>query len=640
MKKGNDTGATVSSSRSLGAGLQDLANLGKILAEFKNKRQDNYDCLFHLDGSRSNLRSLYYLRKVFGMTPLAVTFNHHNYRGYQKINIRRALEAFDIDHLMYTPRLSVINKLKEKYPDIFADVLERGIIALSVNASIKYNVPLLAWEQSTLGTKGPTGSSMISRLNGQLSDPDLFGFDIRDLIGGDITAFDLVPYNLPSEEDLKGCELNLVSLQSAAAADKREIADFLEENFRFDEDIPAEGVDRFWIGFPEEWGDRQLEVRSKDHLATKYEKLVVQSEYGRPLYDRSLRYCVRCCMPETAEELAFDELGMCQPCRSSEQKMHIDWVKREQRFKDILQRYSCADGNFYDVMVPISGGKDSTFQLYVLTQVYKKKVLAVTFSHNWYSRTGRYNLFNAINRFDVDHYMFTPRRTVVNKLARKSLYMIGDACWHCHAGVGSFPLQAAVRFGVRLLVWGESVAENDGRATYENPIVFDRDYFTKISARFYAEEMVDENISKLDVLPYILPSHDEIFENGVVGIHLGDYMFWDDERQMEFVRDNFGWKEDKVEGTYKGYKSVECLMAGIHDYTKFIKRGYGRGTDHASQDVRVGLLTREEGFELAKKHDTERPIALDYYLDITGYTEDEFERVLKTKRENKATELP
>ena len=78
---------------------------------------------------------------------------------------------------------------------------------------------------------------------------------------------------------------------------------------------------------------------------------------------------------------------------------------------------------------------------------------------------------------------------------------------------------------------------------------------------------------------------------------------------MEFVRDTYGWREGRVEGTYKGYKSVECRMAGVHDYTKFLKRGFGRGTDHASADVRAGLMTREEAFELAKQHDSERPDA-------------------------------
>jgi hypothetical protein len=64
----------------------------------------------------------------------------------------------------------------------------------------------------------------------------------------------------------------------------------------------------------------------------------------------------------------------------------------------------------------------------VLTKVYGMKPLAVTFSHNWYSETGWYNLQNALEKFNVDHIMFTPNRQLVNKLARRSLYAIGDAC--------------------------------------------------------------------------------------------------------------------------------------------------------------------------------------------------------------------
>lgn len=345
-----------------------------------------------------------------------------------------------------------------------------------------------------------------------------------------------------------------------------------------------------------------------------------------------MRYCTRCCMPESNEGIRFDEMGICQACQSQEQKIHIDWVARERELSALLNHYR-ALGNDYDCIVPISGGKDSTFQLHVLTKVYGLKVLAVTFSHNWFSDTGRYNLQNAIEKFGVDHIMFTPSRSLVNKLARKSLFQIGDSCWHCHSGVGAFPLQMAVKYRIPLLVWGESIAESCGRATHRDPVLkFDRDYFTRVSAKVYPEAMIGDGIEERDLAPFKLPSFEEIEEVGVIGIHLGDYLFWDDERQMEFVRDVYDWREDKVEGTYKRYKSVECRMAGVHDYTKFLKRGFGRATDHASADVRAGLLTREEGFELARKHDTERPEALDYYLQITGFTEDEFEEVLTEHR--------
>lgn len=352
---------------------------------------------------------------------------------------------------------------------------------------------------------------------------------------------------------------------------------------------------------------------------------------GQPLFG-NMRYCVRCCMPESNEGIQFDEMGICQACQSAEQKIRINWVEREKELREMLNRYKALN-NEYDCIIPISGGKDSTFQLHVLTKVYGMRALAVTFSHTWFSETGKYNLQNCLEKFDVDHIMFTPSRSLVNRLARQSLYKIGDACWHCHSGVGAFPLQVAVKYKIPLLIWGESIAETSGRATHRNPVrKFDRDYFTKVSAKRYPEEMVCANIHLRDMAPFRLPSVEEIEQVGVAGIHLGDFIFWDDERQMEFVRDVYGWREDKVEGTYKRYKSVECKMAGVHDYTKFLKRGFGRGTDHASVDVRAGLLSREEAFELAKKNDTERPPALDWYLEITGFTDDEFNKVMAQHR--------
>lgn len=353
--------------------------------------------------------------------------------------------------------------------------------------------------------------------------------------------------------------------------------------------------------------------------------------YGKPLFS-NMKYCLRCCMPESNEGIKFDEMGMCQACQSAEHKIHIDWTVRERELRGILDKYKALNRD-YDCIIPISGGKDSTFQLHVLTKVYGMRALAVTFSHTWFSETGKYNLQNCLDKFDVDHIMFSPSRSLVERLARQSLFKIGDACWHCHSGVGAFPLQIAVKYQIPLLIWGESIAEMSGRATYRDPVrKFDRDYFTKVSAKRYPEEMVSENISLREMSAFRLPSVEDIERLGVVGIHLGDFIFWDDERQMEFVRDVYDWREDKVEGTYKRYKSVECKMAGVHDYTKFLKRGFGRATDHASADVRAGLLTRAEAFELAKQHDSERPDALDWYLKITGFTEEEFNSVMAEHR--------
>lgn len=348
---------------------------------------------------------------------------------------------------------------------------------------------------------------------------------------------------------------------------------------------------------------------------------------------KGIQYCIRCCVPETQEGVQFDEMGICTACGSSEDKMHIDWVARERQLKKILQEAQSKAGNGYDCILPISGGKDSFFQAHVLVNVYGLKPLAVTFSHNWFSETGFYNLQRCLEVFDLDHLQFTPARSLVNRLAKKSLSAIGDTCWHCHSGVGAFPLQVATRFKIPLLVWGESIAESAGRASYANPgHRFDRDYFTKVSAKLTPHEMIGPGLSERDLYPFELPTYEEIEETGVWGIHLGDYLFWDDERQTEWIRDVYGWRETEMEGSYKGYKSAECVMAGMHDFTCYLKRGFGRSTMQASTDVRNGLLTRREGFSLIRHHDQERPQALDYYLEITGMTEKEFYDVMCRKK--------
>lgn len=364
-------------------------------------------------------------------------------------------------------------------------------------------------------------------------------------------------------------------------------------------------------------------------------------EFSQPI--EQIKYCTRCCAPETQEGVNFDEMGICTACRSSEEKMHIDWAVREKQLRAILEEAKSKSGTGYDCVLPISGGKDSFFQAHVLVKVYGLKPLAVTFNQNWVSETGFYNLQRCLEVFDLDHLQFTPARTLVNRLAKKSLSAIGDSCWHCHSGVGAFPLQVATRFKIPLLVWGESIAENDGRASYKRPEhKFDRDYFTKVSARLTAAEMVGGDLSEKDLHPFELPSYEEIENTGVWGLHLGDYLFWDDERQTEWIRDVYGWRETEMEGAYKGYKSAECVMAGMHDFTCYLKRGFGRSTWQASVDVRNGLLTRQEGFALVRHHDQERPQALDYYLKITGLTEAEFYETMKQKKHEalKNIELP
>jgi N-acetyl sugar amidotransferase len=365
---------------------------------------------------------------------------------------------------------------------------------------------------------------------------------------------------------------------------------------------------------------------------------------SEPLFDKELKYCLRCCMPETAEGILFDERGVCNACNSSEEKMHINWEKREKALRTKLEKYKEKfKDRSWDCIVPISGGKDSFWQSYVLTKIYGMRPLAVTFSHNWYTEVGKRNLNLLLETFDLDHLMYTPKRSFVNRVAKRSIEKIGDSCWHCHAGIGAFVIQISIKFNVPLIIWGESTAEEGCRLSYFESIkkdVFDGNYFTLISARRNIEEMTDKNLPVREFEVFRYPSTEEYREAGIEGFHLGDYQFWDEERRTEFIIREFGWEEATVEGSFKRYKSVECIMPGLHDWTKFIKRGYGRATDQATKDVRAGLLTREEGFEIIKNIDPKRPEVLDFFLEQTEMTEEDLIHKVKSLRKGAAKKLP
>jgi hypothetical protein len=77
---------------------------------------------------------------------------------------------------------------------------------------------------------------------------------------------------------------------------------------------------------------------------------------------------------------------------------------------------------------------------------------------------------------------------------------------------------------------------------------------------------------------------------------------------------------------------------GVHDYLKYIKFGYGRGTDHACKDIRGGLMSREEGIEMVRKYDHVKPRDLSRWLQYVGMSEEEFDRIADTFRDQRVWE--
>ena len=73
-------------------------------------------------------------------------------------------------------------------------------------------------------------------------------------------------------------------------------------------------------------------------------------------------------------------------------------------------------------------------------------------------------------------------------------------------------------------------------------------------------------------------------------------------------------------------------MPGVHDFTNYLKRGFGRASVQASGDVRQGLMRRSEALEFAEKIDSIEPNALNYYLEVAGYSREEFYEIMESQK--------
>jgi N-acetyl sugar amidotransferase len=352
----------------------------------------------------------------------------------------------------------------------------------------------------------------------------------------------------------------------------------------------------------------------------------------KPFFDDGLRRCTKCLLPETHETIEFDESGVCNICRQIEFKQtRIDWNTKRKDLFELVGQYR--DKYDYDCIVPFSGGKDSTFTLYYIVQALRLKPLVIRFDHGFLRPTVLKNTERSIKKLGVDFIHFRPNWKVVQKLMLESLKRKGDFCWHCHTGIFSYPMQMAVKLNVPLIIWGEPSAEYTSYYSYEDDEEVDERRFNRsTNLGITAEDMVgmlDGTVTLRDLKPYTYPDVKDLRRVKVRSVCLGSYIPWDVKRQVEVIKKELGWQEEKVEGVPDGYgyEKIECGMQGVRDYLKFAKRGYARATHLASIDIRNGRLTREEGMGMVLENEGKRPASLEVFLEHVGLNEDEFNKI-------------
>jgi len=344
-----------------------------------------------------------------------------------------------------------------------------------------------------------------------------------------------------------------------------------------------------------------------------------------------MKICTNCVMPATKPDLHFDENGVCDACRSQKSKNNeIDWKERENEFLEIIAKYK-TDSD-YDCIIGVSGGKDSTYQVIKVLELGLNP-LCICFEPTIPTMIGKKNLEN-LNNLGVDLIHIKRNPVVYKKLAKEAFIRTGDNEWQNHLGIFTTVPKFAVNFNIPLIIWGESPQiEYGGPAASKTRNTLDRQWleeFGGLLGNRISDMIGVDGLTKRDLSLYTYSSDEDIHRVGVTGLFLGYYFKWD---LREIVKKSkaygFNTQDRPVETTYENFENLDCYSNHLHDYLKYVKYGFGRATDNACLDIRLGYITRQEGVRLVNKYDGRFPsLAVKKYLEYTGFTQQEFDKII------------
>ena len=323
-----------------------------------------------------------------------------------------------------------------------------------------------------------------------------------------------------------------------------------------------------------------------------------------------LKYCKKCLIPDSKPDILFDEEGVCNACRNFENRAKVNWEIRKRELLEIFAKYKNKNDSNWDCIVPVSGGKDSTYQVLKMLE-FGMNPLCVTSTTCSESKIGSENISN-IQKLGVDHVQVSPNPLIRAKLNRICLEQVGDISWPEHVAIFTIPVRAAVQFRVPLIIWGEnSQNEYGGPAAASTSNILNRAWLEEFGGLLglRVSDLKDiYGIKTSHLINYTYPSDKDLEEVGVTGLFLGHYLRWDG-LSNSIISQAYGFKTSEriVEGSIVNYENLDNYQTGIHDYFKFLKFGFGRATDIASLHIRRGRISRDEAKKIVFTNDGKFP---------------------------------
>lgn len=337
-----------------------------------------------------------------------------------------------------------------------------------------------------------------------------------------------------------------------------------------------------------------------------------------------MKYCKHCLQPDTRPNSRFTEDGSCPACRYFAEVQHVDWQERAEILEDLLSQYPRPAGQYFDCIIGVSGGKDSTRQaLYVRDKLGLRPLLAcLSYPPEQVTPRGVDNISNLIE-LGFDLVLSSPAPQTWRKLMREAFDQFTNWARSTELALFSSVPQLAIRYRIPLILWGENPGlqlgdlKTLGRTGYDgNNLRF----MNTLSGGGF-DWIPEDRFPRQELFAYRYP-HASEFENAALqivylGWFLGDWSLRSN--AMYSCVSGLEKREDTVDktGDLYGVTSLDEDWVTLNQMIKYYKFGFGRVTDYVNEELRLGTMSREKAIELVEQYDD--ACSDDYIASFSDY---------------------
>lgn len=370
-----------------------------------------------------------------------------------------------------------------------------------------------------------------------------------------------------------------------------------------------------------EWANRSIDLVPGLGVSKEEERLLV---YPQP----KLKRCTKCVLPETMPFISFDDDGVCNYCHNYKPRNH---PRPKEELFELIEPFRRPSGD--EVLVPFSGGRDSSYGLHLIVNELGLKPITYTYDWGMVTDLGRRNISRMSSKLGVENIIvaadITKKRDYIRRnlnawikaphLGMLSVLTAGDKHFFRH--IETIKRQT----GITLNLWGINPLEvthfkagflgvppyfaedrvyTHGamkqlryqslrfRAMLQSPGYFNRSLWDTLSGEYYRS-----------------------FTTKTDYFHVFDYWRWDEKLIEDTLDAEYDWEHaPDTQTTWR----IGDGTAAFYNYAYYTIAGFSEHDTFRSNQVREGDLTREEALKLVDEENAPRYPNLKWYLDVVG----------------------